>query len=705
MDTSFVFPLTNAWTEVLVSGPARTSHLRSLVWTVLCCLAMPAQASGVDSFADAAEKRVVSALRVEEPILIDGDLAEESWHLAERARDFYRVERTRGVLAELRTEAMVLYDDTYLYVGFRCFEPDMNLLRETRTRRDSRIWHDDAVEVVLDTYDDDRNGYIFGVNSLGTQMDEHVSNESVFTMTWDARWQAHVMKHEDSWTVEFAIPLAELRFDRENRKWGINFWRVHPIDGEAYSWSDTGGDFGRVSEFGELRELHFGASTPRRFGILPYATYRALEQLPDDRDYGVDVFLQPLTSLTSNVTINPDFSQLESDPTQIDVSSDRELSLPERRPFFREGAELFRLPLNLFYSRRVQEIDFGLKTTGKVGSYNLALFNTYGRILDRYDDDRKRRANLFNLRANRDVGDRAVVGFMGIQKHQADRDVSLLSVNSRLSLRRDWSVELQPVVNYVEGEAHWAYHASTRWSHERGWFGDLAVAEIQNGFRPNETGLEDEAYRKVDAEFGYRHEYPEGSRLKSYRVRYSIFYQTNEEQKLRERLSTLWGGINTGRFGFIVVGRTGKQRDDGILFDREVLNLQATYSSTWNNVLLFSRLAKRQDRSIRQLLVVANATLLEKVTLNFRGDRTHWRGHRKTWLVRFNGNYQFTRRMGSRLYVETRRRAAGRGGELQFQLGLRLRIYAGESLLPGLRARSGGSSGCVYEVSVPLRLE
>ena len=593
----------------------------------------------------------MSALRVEEPILIDGDLAEASWHLAERARDFYRVERTRGVLAALRTEAMVLYDDTYLYVGFRCFEPDMNLLRETLTRRDSRIWHDDAVEVVLDTYDDDRNGYIFGVNSLGTQMDEHVSNESVFTMTWDAHWQAHVMKYEDSWTVEFAIPLAELRFG-ENTTWGINFWRAHPIDREAYSWSDTGGDFGRVSEFGELRGLQFVTSRQRRFGILPYATYRALEQLPDDRDYGVDFSLRPLTSLTSNIAINPDFSQLESDPTQIDVSSDRELSLPERRPFFREGAELFRLPLNLFYSRRVQEIDFGLKTTGKVGSYNLALLNTYGRIVDRYDDDRKRRANLFNLRANRDIGDRAVVGFMGVQKHQADRDVSLLSLNSRLALRRDWSLQLQSVVNHVEGEENWAYHASTRWTHEHGWFGDLAVSEIQNGFRPNETGLEDEAYRKVNGQFGYRHEYPEGSRLKSYRVRYSIFYQTNEEQKLRERLSTLWGGVNVGRFGFIVVGRTGKQRDEGILFDREVLNLQATYNSTWNNVLLFSRFAKRQDRSIRQFLVLANATLLEKVTLDFRGDRTHWRDHRKTWLVRIKGNYQFTRKVGSRLYIE-----------------------------------------------------
>ena len=99
--------------------------------------------------------------------------------------------------------------------------------------------------------------------------------------------------------------------------------------------------------------------TERKLGILPYGSYRALVNRPNDLDGGVNLILPISTHLTSNVTLNPDFSQLESDPTQINISSDRELFLPERRPFFREGAELFELPLDLFYTRRVQEIDFG----------------------------------------------------------------------------------------------------------------------------------------------------------------------------------------------------------------------------------------------------------------------------------------------------------------------------------------------------------
>ena len=300
----------------------------------------------------------------------------------------------------------------------------------------------------------------------------------------------------------------------------------------------------------------------------------------------------------------------------------------------------------------MQEIDFGLKTTGKVGTYNLVLLNTYGRMVDRYEEDRKRRANLFNLRLNRDIGDRAVVGVMGIQKHQADRDFSLLSLNSRVALQRDWSAQLQSVVNHVEGRPNWAYHASTRWTNERGWFGNLAVEEIENGFRPNETGLTDEAYRKLNGQIGYGHKYPEGSRLRWYQLRYGIFYQTDEERKLREGFSSFWGGFDFGRFDFIASSYLGKQRDGGIQYDLKVLNLQAGYNSTWNRLVLFSRFAERLNSGIRQVLVFGDANLLEKVTIDFFGERTHWRGHRKTRLVRLKANYQFHKKMGSRLYVE-----------------------------------------------------
>ncbi|MBI1923436.1 carbohydrate binding family 9 domain-containing protein, partial [Candidatus Poribacteria bacterium] len=284
------------------------------IFILIALLPMPIGAT------DQPPPRVIRSTWVDHPPVIDGDLSEDVWQQADIATHFFRAEPVRGVPAKLNTQAMVLYDEKTLYVGMRCEEPKMNNLRETQTRRDATVWQDDAVEVVLDTYNDQRNCYVFAVNTLGTQTDERISNESVFDLSWDAKWQAKVKKNGDNWTAEIAIPFRELRFDRRNRTWGINFWRAHPMDGESYSWADTGGDFGRVSEFGKLTDLDFSqVKMDRRLGILPYVTHRALENQEDDADSGVDLILPLSTNLTSNLTFNPDFSQLESDPTQINI--------------------------------------------------------------------------------------------------------------------------------------------------------------------------------------------------------------------------------------------------------------------------------------------------------------------------------------------------------------------------------------------------
>ena len=416
----------------------RLSLARGLqFWLLLLVAAVPTRA-------ESPATRAVTALRVDQPPHIDGHLSEPAWQQAEAAGDFFRAQQTRGMPARLRTEVFVLYDGEAIYVGFRCWEPDMTGLRETLTRRDTRIWDDDAVEVVLDTYHDDRNAYVFGINTLATQMDQRISNESSFTFAWDASWEAEVQKYTDHWTAEFAIPLAELQYDEEDATWGVNFWRARPIDQESYSWSDTGGDFGRISEFGELRGLQLTTVTTEtvRLALLPYASYRALEDRPDDGDAGIDLIYQPSASLIGNLTVFPDFSQLESDPTLINVNDERELSLPERRPFFRDGAELFDLPLRLFYTRRVQEIDLGVKGTGKVGGYTWAAVNTYGKLIDRYNGDAKRRANLVNLRLNRDIGERTVIGAMAVHKHQSDRDVGLLTAPRRTTSTRSSTMSL-----------------------------------------------------------------------------------------------------------------------------------------------------------------------------------------------------------------------------------------------------------------------
>ena len=612
-------------------------------WLLLLVAAIPTHA-----------ERAVTALRVGQPPQIDGHLSEPAWQQAEVAGDFFRAQQTRGMPARLRTEAYVLYDAVAIYVGFRCWEPDMTGLRETLTRRDTRIWGDDAVEVVFDTYHDGRNAYIFGINTLATQMDQRVSNESAFTFAYDASWEAEVQKYPDHWTAEFAIPLAELQYDEEGTTWGVNFWRAHPIDQESYSWSDTGGAFGRISEFGELRGLQLtaGATETARLNFLPYASYRALEGRPDDADAGIDLIYQPSASLIGNLTVFPDFSHLESDPTLINVNDERELSLPERRPFFRDGAELFDLPLRLFYTRRVQEIDLGVKGTGKMGGYTWAAVHTYGKLIDRYNGDAKRRANLVNLRLNRDIGERTVIGAMAVHKHQSDRDMGLLSLNGRLGLGRDWTATGQFVGNSTGGRPHYAYHVSTDWRNQSGLSGFVELEEIRDGFRPNETGLEDEAYRRARGTFTFLNEYSEGSTLNALVLRGRVFRQTDERGRLREQYAQAEGSFDVGRFDFHSLARVGQLREAGHLWNTRFTGADLEYASTWGFVGMYNQIGRRQGIFNWFVSLDANANLFNRLTIDLTASRFDWRGQRETLVLRTTTNYQFTRRVGLRLFHE-----------------------------------------------------
>lgn len=603
-------------------------------------------------FANAqSSRRTVRAVWVEVPPVIDGALTDPVWQHADSATDFFRAKEGETYLAELNTEVRVLYDENMLYIGVRCEEPDMKSLRETMTRRDSFVWQNDCIEVMLDTYQDRRNCYIFAINTLGTQADERVGNESVFDMSWDARWEAKVKKYSDHWTAEFAIPFRELRFNRRDTTWGVNFWRVHPIKGQSHSWAKTA-FFSRVSEFGDLTGLNLEkVKTERKLGILPYGSYRALVNRPNDLDGGVDLILPISTHLTSNVTLNPDFSQLESDPTQINISSDRELFLPERRPFFREGAELFELPLNLFYTRRVQEIDFGAKTAGKIGDSNFSVINTYGKMIDRYDANEKKQVNLLAGRVNHDIGERTVIGAMGIHKHQADRDVALLSLNGRFGLHRDWTAVSQYAVDWIDGEMHWAYHTAMEWLHE-GWLGEVQLEEIQDGFRPNEMGLEEEAFRRARARLRYRYEFSEAHFVESFWVDTRHFHQTNAQRLLRERLSESRFYIDIGRFNFFVSGGFGQLREVGQLFDAKYIRSDIDYQAPWGQLGIVNRLGTRRSAFNRFTSFSGGVNLFDKLTIDLDLENFFWRMHRNTLIFRFRGNYQFTQKIGWRVFVE-----------------------------------------------------
>ncbi|MCH8292673.1 carbohydrate binding family 9 domain-containing protein [Candidatus Poribacteria bacterium] len=339
--------------------------------------------------------RKIEAVQTNSPPKIDGKLDDSCWQKAAQTGEFIQFQPLSGEPASQQTKVYLLYDENRLYIGFECFKDDMNNLAANSTQRDSFFFSDDHVEVLVDTYLDGRNCYAFALNPLGTQTDRRITNEGAnvrrggsnpgSAISWDCDWDGRAAKYEDRWTAEFSIPFAELRFPKKNNPhvaWGINFWRNDESREEEQSWVDLADRQYAVSRFGHLTELPLeGLVTKRPLELKPYAAIKPEKISGQETDLNADTGVDlryPLSSLTVDFTLNPDFAQIEADPDVVNLS-DIPLRFPEKRPFFLEGNELFQTPIELFYSRRVEDLMRGGKVVGKIGNYNLAAMSAQAR--------------------------------------------------------------------------------------------------------------------------------------------------------------------------------------------------------------------------------------------------------------------------------------------------------------------------------------
>ena len=272
-------------------------------------------------------------------------------------------------------------------------------------------------------------------------------------------------------------------------------------------------------------------------------------------------------------------------------------------------------------------------------------------MIDRYDGDKKKQVNLLAGRINHDIGERTVIGAMGIHKHQADRDVALLSLNGRFGLHRDLTAASQYAVDLVDGEMHWAYHTAMEWIHE-GWLGEVQLQEIQDGFRPNEMGLEEEAFRRARARLRYRYEFPASRLVESFWVDTRHFYQTNAQRLLRERLSESRFYIDIGRFNFFTSGGFGRLREVGQLFDTKFIRADIDYQAPWGQLSVLNRFGTRRDEFNRFTSFSGGVNLFGKFTIDLDLENFFWRAYRNTLIFRLRSNYQFTKKIGWRIYVE-----------------------------------------------------
>ncbi|MGB8951249.1 MAG: DUF5916 domain-containing protein [Candidatus Aminicenantales bacterium] len=296
------------------------------------------------------EQKTIQALRVNEPIKIDGILDEKIWQ-GKGYSDFVQSDPIDGGPPSEKTEVWVAYDDKALYVAAYLHDSEPKLIRSLLGRRDDYVDSDWFIFAV-DPYFDNRTGYQFAVNPSGSIVDWTLSNDIESDRTWDGVWDWKAAIHDNGWIIEIRIPFNQLRFPKKNEYvWGANFRRVIKRKNESvgFVWIPKE-DSAYVSRFARLEGIQ-EISLGRHIEVIPYSVGQAQFRPAEEGNpfetgqkflgnVGFDLKASLKSNLTLDVTVNPDFGQVEVDPAVINLSA-YETYYQEKRPFFIEGASLF----------------------------------------------------------------------------------------------------------------------------------------------------------------------------------------------------------------------------------------------------------------------------------------------------------------------------------------------------------------------------
>ena len=330
-----------------------------------------------------AQVRNISAVKINSSIKIDGNLDDAGWKNIETAGDFITVTPVFGKVSARNTKVKIVYDNTAIYIGAYMYDNPSNIRRQL-TARDVLDRQDvDIFTVGFDTYRDKQNAFVFKVSAANVQGDIKISQSGgvVYDYSWDAVWESKTSIKEDGWVAEIKIPLSAIRFSKKDlQEWGINFARFTRKENENSVWSPINPNVsGELNQWGIWTGIN-NISPPTRLSFQPYLSggFRVSPTSKGNvteilKSGGMDVKYGINESFTLDMTLIPDFAQVQSDNVLLNLSP-FEVKFDDYRPFFTEGTELFN-KAGLFYSRRIGaapgRVNSVLQTYGNMPDYEI----------------------------------------------------------------------------------------------------------------------------------------------------------------------------------------------------------------------------------------------------------------------------------------------------------------------------------------------
>ena len=491
---------------------------------------------------------ITLALRVGEAPLVDGDvLSDAAYEDARVATGFVQNRPFDGQPASERTEVRIVHTEDTLFFGIVCYTDDPATIIAADSRRDSDLTETDSFRIILDTYHDGLNGFVFGTNPAGVEYDGQLTNEGQgsgrfggggsgrpsnsrqqrgsgggLNVNWDGVWQVATSVTDVGWTAEIAIPFRTLRYPPADvQTWGMNFQRNIRFSNEQAYWSPLPRQYtlNRLTLAGELQGLRVPAQ--RNLQLMPYALGDAAystetAQTSRSGDVGVDLKYSISPSMTLDATYNTDFAQVEVDDEQVNL--DRfTLFFPEKRPFFLENAGLFSVgqsgAVDIFFSRRIGLGEYGEqipihgggRLSGKVGNNtNIGFLNMQTGAVGSTGTPQQ---NFTVGRVRQDLANRSNVGVMFVNRQARGSLAGDRDYNRTYALDGRWGIgEGGTLSGFVSGtdtpgqpgENNHAYAFNARHQSERVRL-SLGFTEVAPNFNPEVGFLARRSYRRMNA--------------------------------------------------------------------------------------------------------------------------------------------------------------------------------------------------------------
>ncbi len=514
------------------------SQPRSLLFTTLACFAFVSP-SLAQAPAASSSTHVAAASRVAEAPTLDGDvLGDPAWAKAVAVSGFLQEQPDEGQPVSERTEVRVIFTKDTLYIGAVMYDREPGSIIVSDARRDAPLDDTDSFQMIVDTYRDRQNGFVFGTNPAGIEYDGQVTNEgqgggglgfgqmqsggsgSGFNINWDGAWQVRSRIGDFGWSAEFAIPFRTLRYPSSaSQTWGINFQRNIRRRNERAFWAPIPRQFNlyRVSMAGSVT----GIETPalRNFLITPYALANAVASgvkpvdTEMDYDFGGDIKYSLTPSLTLDATVNTDFAQVEVDDQQVNL--DRfSLFFPEKRPFFLENAGFFSVgnpgEVDLFFSRRIGIGDSGQsipilvggRVSGKAGRFNVGLLNMQ---TSDYNDT-VASTNFSVARVSRDLPNRSSIGAIFTNREEAGALARgagygrTFGLDGKIGFGQTTTVSSFVARTETPGveDGDYAFNLRSQ-TNRKQWDLNVGYQQVGEGFNPAMGFYSRRGYRKPDA--------------------------------------------------------------------------------------------------------------------------------------------------------------------------------------------------------------